>query len=43
MNHKNASDKTLAFWEGVEAALGAVIGDEEPDERLAKVLAEVLK
>jgi hypothetical protein len=35
MSHANASDRALAFWEGVENALRLVTGSDELDSRLA--------
>lgn len=43
MSHANAGERTLAWWDGVEAALRLVTGDGDIDERLSKVLAEVRK
>ncbi len=37
----NSSEKTLAWWEGVEAALGLVIGEEDADARIDGVLQQV--
>lgn len=39
---KGTSEKTLAWWAGVEAALQLIVGsDEKPDERLLALLGEV--
>lgn len=36
--HPNASEKTLAFWEGVEEALKIVVGDDGADSRVKGLL-----
>ncbi len=38
--HPNASEKTLAWWQGVEDALKLVVGSEGVDERLTATLAK---
>lgn len=41
-NHKgNTSEKTLAWWQGVEDALKLATGDGDLDERLVSIMAEV--
>lgn len=40
---KNAGERTIAFWEGVENALMLVLGDAEADKRLVELLAKVRK
>ena len=37
----NSSDKTLAFWEGAEQMLVLIMGEEDADQRLEKVYAEL--
>lgn len=39
--HPNASDRTLAWWDGVEAAIVAILGTDEGrvDERLTKIIS----
>lgn len=39
----NTSDKTLAWWQGVEDALALVSGSPTTDKRLTEILAEVRK
>jgi len=40
MSHGTRSEKTIAFWEGVEEAFKLVIGAKDVDERLIKALKE---
>ena len=40
MSHGSRSEKTIAYWEGVEEALKLVIGDKDVSERLLKELKE---
>jgi ParB-like chromosome segregation protein Spo0J len=37
----NSSEKTLAWWTGVEDALSLVLGEDDVDEKLTKVLDDV--
>jgi ParB family transcriptional regulator, chromosome partitioning protein len=41
-SHGKASEKTLAWWEGVEEALKLVIGEEDIDQRLVGKLDETV-
>lgn len=41
MPHPNASEKTLAYWEGVEQGLKLVLGDDDVDNKLAERLSQV--
>jgi len=42
MSHSTKSDRTIAFWEGVEETLKLVLGEKDADERLTKAVKEAL-
>jgi hypothetical protein len=40
-SHANATEKTLAYWDGIEQAFKIMMGDDDVDQKLVKMLDDV--